>query len=117
MSPFVTGMPVICILPDTCKWQVGYGEIEPQAGAIYTVRTVECCVVDDAAVVFLRLREIVNQSRPYVDGYTEPMWEASGFRPLTSRETTIHALKSLTPDTPIADTPDGPPLRRTVPRY
>lgn len=112
MSPFVAGMKVVC-KTDGHAWgkQTGLaivpqpGEIVPQHGEIYTVRTVECVIGE----IWLRLVEIVN--RPLAVGGYEIQFEARAFRPLTDRETTIEALKRITPDTPIPSTLDPNPRR------
>lgn len=79
------GQKVVCRDGGTFA-QMG-DEIVPQAGSIYTIRTVE--VFDGRA--FLRFMEIVNNPHDYKDGFGEVDFSADGFAPLISQQDDLAA--------------------------
>ena len=69
-------------------------DIEPIVGGVYTVRSVELC----SGFVVLRLREIVNSERSYVDGNGERGFLGNRFRPLS--ETRLDQFRAHLAPTP-----------------
>jgi hypothetical protein len=93
---FQVGQKVVCLQ----NWHLngrGYGdEIGPKKGEIYTIRDIGFLSPVNPEMVVVRLHEIRNPERPYrLCGTFEPCFDASQFRPVVQRKTSIEIFKSL----------------------
>lgn len=92
--PFVVGQHVVCVRSERIG---GYGhESVPAIGCIYTIRDM---FVSDDGYVCLRLKEIVNRADHYRDGFIEPGFTHTAFRPAPS----IAALTELLNKAPVKE--------------
>jgi hypothetical protein len=94
---FRVGMKVVCI-------KLGWPNSRdvpnrPVFNQVYTIRA----IVDDG--IGLLLCEIHNPPMDHVEGYCEPAWWSSRFRPIVERKTDISCLTALlVPGTKIRET-------------
>lgn len=65
----------------------------PTRGVVYTVRTVEMCAYTNELAI--RLVEIVNEPRWYLEGWTEPRFFARAFRPIVGTERGMEILERI----------------------
>lgn len=89
-DPFV-GRKVVCVW-DT--WDARNGEITPKKGEVYTIRDAESGVTASERI-YIRLAEIVNEPRMYVEGTHECNFYKGAFRPLVDRQTDISVFREM----------------------
>lgn len=90
---FYVGQKVVCIV-DATAWRHGRGEIKPQKGSIYTVRTIMPSFRFRGEATIM-LVEIVNKPREYAEGFVECSFRAIRFRPVVERKTDISIFQKL----------------------
>ena len=82
------GMRVVCVQDDWCCQQ---GEAAPRRNKVYTIREVTAY----GPHVGLRLREIVNAPRHYIESFGECYFGCQFFRPLEEKKTDISVFQRL----------------------
>lgn len=75
----VRGAKVVCIVD--LRPYVEYGEVVPEVGKVYTIRSVDA----DGIPAALLLEEIDNPANIYAEGLTEACFGVENFRPITKR--------------------------------
>lgn len=95
-DPFV-GRKVVCT---SDGWAAHNGESVPKKGEVYTIRTANPGV-DIPDRIFIRLAEIVNESKGYTNGFYECAFDVRGFRPLTQRKTDISVFQKMLEPAPV----------------
>ncbi len=99
---FKVGQKVVCIKDSPWK-SCTLGEITPQLGCIYTIRSINPGSIN-LGKIFLRFDEIKNKHFRYSDGFGEAQFISSSFRPVVERKTDISIFTSmLTPNNAPAD--------------
>lgn len=95
---FHVGQRVVCVndrWDDRRPLRTIAHEVIPTAGVVYTIREIGFLMPHYPDSVCVRLEEISNPLKEYVDGTFERAFGVYRFRPLRERKTSIECFRAL----------------------